>query len=67
MEIKEMAKAAISRLSESQKFNYYKFVMSRGYETYEEVLEYSEMCYSDWEGLTVEQIYQDCVEIAEDF
>ena len=67
MGIKETTKAAISRLSESQKFNYYRFVMNRGYETYEEVFEYCEMCYSDCEGLTVEQIYQDCVEIAEDF
>ena len=67
MGIKEMTEAAISRLSESQKFNYYKFLMNRGYETYEEVFEYCEMCYSGCEGLTVEQIYQDCVEIAEDF
>ena len=69
MEIREMAKAAISRLSESQKIGFKLFVASMGYNTDEEMVNSIELSYSysDPRDLSIDLIYEDCIINAEDF
>ena len=69
MEIREMAKAAISRLSESQKFGFSLFLASMGYNTDEEFVDYIELSYSysDPRDLSIDLICEDCIINAEDF
>ena len=64
-----MAKAAISRLSESQKIGFNLFVASMGYNTDEEFVDYIELSYSysDPRDLSIDLIREDCIINAEDF
>ena len=67
MEKKEIIKQAIARLTDEEKFNYFKYLVESGYSTFENVIEFATECYAFEENLTIEKVYNDCKEIADTY
>ena len=67
MEKKEIIKQAIARLSDEEKFNYFKYLVESGYSTFEDVIEFATECYAFEENLSIEKVYNDCKEIADTY
>ena len=67
MEKKEIIKKAIARLTDEEKFNYFKYLVESGYSTFEDVIEFATGCYAFEENLTIEKVYNDCKEIADTY
>ena len=67
MEKKEIIKKAIARLTDEEKFNYFKYLVASGYKTFEDVIEFATECYAFEENLTIEKVYNDCKEIADTY
>lgn len=65
MEKKEIIKKAIARLTDKEKFIYFKYLVESGYTTYESLAEFATDCYAFEENLTIEKVYNDCKEIAD--
>ena len=67
MEKKEIIKKAITRLTDEEKFNYFKYLVELGYKTFEDVIEFATECYAFEGNLTIEKVYNDCKEIADTY
>ena len=67
MEQKEIIKKAIARLTDEEKFNYFKYLVATGYKTFEDVIEFATECYAFEGNLTIEKVYNDCKEIADTY
>ena len=67
MEKKEIIKKAIARLTDEEKFNYFKYLVAIGYKTFEDVIEFATVCYAFEGNLTIEKVYNDCKEIADTY
>ena len=67
MEKKEIIKQAIARLTDEEKFNYFKYLVASGYKTFEDVIEFANECYAFEENLTIDKVYNDCKEIADTY
>ena len=67
MEQKEIIKKAIARLTDEEKFNYFKYLVESGYKTFEDVIEFATECYAFEENLSIEKVYNDCKEIADTY
>lgn len=67
MEKKEIIKKAIARLTDEEKFNYFKYLVESGYKTFEDVIEFANECYAFEENLTIDKVYNDCKEIADTY
>ena len=67
MEQKEIVKKAIARLTDEEKFNYFKYLVELGYKTFEDVIEFATECYAFEGNLTIEKVYNDCKEIADTY
>ena len=65
MRQKEIVKKAIARLTDEEKFNYFKYLVELGYKTFEDVIEFATECYAFEGNLTIEKVYNDCKEIAD--
>ena len=46
MRQKEIVKKAIARLTDEEKFNYFKYLVATGYKTFEDVIEFATECYA---------------------
>ena len=64
---KEIVKKAIARLTDEEKFNYFKYLVELGYKTFEDVIEFATECYAFEGNLTIEKVYNDCKEIADTY
>ena len=67
MEKKEIIKKAIARLTDEEKFNYFKYLVESGYSTIEDLIEFATECYAFEENLSIEKVYNDCKEIADTY
>ena len=67
MKQKEIIKKAIARLTDEEKFNYFKYLVGSGYSTFEDMIEFATKCYAFEENLTIEKVYNDCKEIADTY
>ena len=67
MRQKEIVKKAIARLTDEEKFNYFKYLVELGYKTFEDVIEFATECYAFEGNLTIEKVYNDCKEIADTY
>ena len=67
MEQKEIIKKAIARLTDEEKFNYFKYLVELGYKTFEDVIEFATECYAFEGNITIEKVYNDCKEIADTY
>ena len=67
MEKKEIIKQAIARLTDEEKFNYFKYLVELGYKTFEDVIEFATECYAFEGNITIEKVYNDCKEIADTY
>ena len=67
MEKKEIIKKAIARLTDEEKFNYFKYLVELGYKTFEDVIEFATECYAFEGNITIEKVYNDCKEIADTY
>ena len=67
MEKKEIIKQAIARLTDEEKFNYFKYLVATGYKTFVDVIEFATECYAFEGNLTIEKVYNDCKEIADTY
>ena len=67
MEQKEIIKKAIARLTDEEKFNYFKYLVELGYQTFEDVIEFATECYAFEGNITIEKVYNDCKEIADTY
>ena len=67
MEKKEIIKQAIARLTDEEKFNYFKYLVELGYKTFEDVIGFATECYAFEGNLTIEKVYNDCKEIADTY
>ena len=63
MEKKEIIEKAIAKLTDEEYSIYLNWLMGLGYNTYEDMIDYDMECYAFEENLTVEQVYNDCLEI----
>lgn len=63
MEKKEIIEKAIARLTDEEYSIYLDWLMSLGYNTHEDMIEYNMECYAFEENLTSEQVYNDYLEI----
>ena len=64
---KEIVKKAIARLTDEEKFNYFKYLVELGYKTFEDVIGFATECYAFEGNLTIEKVYSDCKEIADTY
>ena len=64
---KEIVKKAIARLTDEEKFNYFKYLVELGYKTFEDVIEFATKCYAFEGNITIEKVYNDCKEIADTY
>lgn len=67
MEKKEIIKRAIAKLTDEEKFNYFKYLIGIGYKTFEDVVEFATECYAFEGNITIEKVYNDCKEIADTY
>ena len=67
MRQKEIVKKAIARLTDEEKFNYFKYLVELGYKTFEDVIEFATECYAFEGNITIEKVYNDCKEIADTY
>ena len=67
MEQKEIIKKTIARLTDEEKFNYFKYLVELGYKTFEDVIEFATECYAFEGNITIEKVYNDCKEIADTY
>ena len=67
MEKIEIIKQAIARLTDEEKFNYFKYLVESGYSTFEDVIGFATECYAFEENLTIDKVYNDCKEIADTY
>ena len=67
MEKKEIIKKAIARLTDEEKFNYFKYLVELGYKPFEDVIEFATECYAFEGNIAIEKVYNDCKEIADTY
>lgn len=63
---KLIIEGAYAKLTDEQYMTYLNWLMGFGYNTHEDMIDYAMECYAFEDDLTVERVYNDCLEIIAD-